>query len=102
MLQHFQELVGFDLQVVFIKAVEWKAKVIFYYIKQEVSRKKVKESIKLIEDAMEFQEPKAARMTGVCLLLLAYFDEEEEKMIQCFDVSNIIVKGAVTTPGEHV
>ena len=35
----------------------------------------VKESIKLIEDAMKFQELKATRMTGVCLLLLAYFDE---------------------------
>ncbi|CAB4030602.1 Hypothetical predicted protein [Paramuricea clavata] len=32
-------------------------------------------------DAMEFREPKAVKMTGVCLLLLAYFDEEEEQMI---------------------
>ena len=90
LLQHFQELMGFDLQAVFMEAVERKAKVIFDYIKQEVSRKKVKDSIKLIEDAMEFHEPKAAKMAGVCLLLLAFFDEEEEKMIKCFDVRNLI------------
>jgi hypothetical protein len=90
LLQHFQELMGFELHVVFMETVERKAEVIFDYMKQELSRKRVKDSVKLIEDAMEFQEPKAVKMTGVCLLLLAYFDEEEEKMIRCFDVSNII------------
>lgn len=38
---------------------------------------------------MEFRRQEAARMAGICFLLLAYFDEDEEKMIQCFDVSNI-------------
>jgi hypothetical protein len=90
LLQHFQELMGFELHVVFMETVERKAKVIFDYMKQELSRKRVKDSVKLIEDAMEFREPKAVKMTGVCFLLLAYFDEEEEKMIRCFDVSNII------------
>jgi glutaredoxin-related protein len=79
---------GFELHVVFMETVERKAKVIFDYMKQELSRKRVKDSVKLIEDAMEFREPKAVKMTGVCLLLLAYFDEE--KIIRCFDVSNII------------
>ena len=88
LLQHFYELMGFDLQAVFMEAVERKAKVIFDYIKQEVSRKKVNNSVKLIEDAMECHEPKAAKMAGVCLLLLAFFDEEEGKMIKCFDVRN--------------
>ena len=34
---------GFDLNVVFIEAVEQATKVIFDYIKQKVSRKKVKD-----------------------------------------------------------
>ena len=55
-------------------------------MKQELSRKRVKDSVKLIEDAIEFREPKAVKMTGVCLLLLAYFDEgggENDTMLQC-------------------
>lgn len=89
LLQHFEELMGFQLQAVFQKTVEQKSSVIYDYMKQEVSKKKVKQSIKLIEDTMALQESKAAIMAGVCLLLLAYFDEEEDNMIRFFDVSNI-------------
>lgn len=80
---------GFELQTVFLGNVERKAKVVYDYLNQDVSRKNVKDSLKLIEDAMEFRRQEAARMAGICFLLLAYFDEDEEKMIQCFDVSNI-------------
>lgn len=88
LLQHFEELMGFQLQAIFQKTVEQKSSVIFDYMKQEVSKKKVKQSIKLIEDTMACQESKAAIMAGVYLLLLAYFDEEEDNMIRFFDVSN--------------
>jgi hypothetical protein len=46
LLQHFQELMGFELHVVFMETVERKAKVIFDYMKQELSRKRVKDSVK--------------------------------------------------------
>ncbi|CAB3977263.1 Hypothetical predicted protein [Paramuricea clavata] len=86
MLQHFEELMGFNLQVILQRSLEEKASVIYDFMKQEhPSKKKVRESLLEIDTAMALDESKIPQMAGVYLLVLAYFGEPEDMMIRSYD-----------------
>ena len=88
MLQHFEDLMGFDLKIVLQQSLEEKASVIYDFMKQEyINKKKLKESLLEIDTAMAVENSKIPQMSGVYLLLLRYFGEQEDLMIRCFEVS---------------
>ena len=91
LLQHFDELMGFELAEIFQKTVEQKASIIFNFMKEDVPKKKVKDTVRLIENVAMSQDGKATVIAGVWSLLLSYFDEDVDHMIRYFDVSASIL-----------
>ena len=88
MLQHFEELMGFNLQVILQQSLEEKASVIYEFMeKQHMSKKRVRESLLEIDTAMEVDKSKIPEMAGVYLLLLSFFGEPEDMMIRSYDIS---------------
>ena len=96
-MQHFEQLMGFDLKVVLQRSLEEKAKVVYNFMKLEhSSQKKVKEALDKIDAAMETERSNIPQMDGVYLLLLAYFGESGNHMLRCFDVSiYVLIRGRI-------
>ena len=76
MFVHFEKLMGFKIQDVLQKSLQTKAGTIFEFMKSNGAQKaKVKQTLWHIEAAMSLEKSKAPQMTGVYLLLMAYFGE---------------------------
>ena len=95
LMQHFEQLMGFDLKVVLQRSLEEKAKLVYNFMKLEHShQKKVKEALDKMDAAMETERSNIPQMDGVYLLLLAYFGESGNHMLRCFDVSiYVLIRG---------
>ena len=82
MLLHFELLMGFKLQEVFNQSLEKKAKVTWEYLRQNhIQKKKIKQILWRIEAAMSSKNDQRPVAIGVFLLLLAYFEEDQELML---------------------
>lgn len=87
LLQHFEQLMGFNLQIVLQQSLEKKASAIYEFMKQErMKTKKVREVLLEIDTAMRQDDSKIPQTAGSYLLLLAFFEEPEDQMIRCYDV----------------
>ena len=92
MLLHFQELMGFNLKEVLNQSLQSKAVTIYNYMKKEhSSKKRVAEALTKIDKAIDVDKSDVPYVTGVYLLLPAYFNEPETLLINCYDVSKIII-----------
>ena len=90
MFVHFEKLMGFKIQDVLQKSLQTKAGTIFEFMKSNGAQKaKVKQTLWHIEAAMSLEKSKAPQMTGVYLLLMAYFGEPLDLTFKSdLDVSN--------------
>ena len=82
MLLHFELLMGFKIQEVLNQSLEKKAKVTLEDLRQNhIQKKKIKQIFWQIEAAMSSKNDQWPVAIGVFLLLLAYFEEDQELML---------------------
>ena len=83
MFLHFEQLMGFKIQEVMNESLERKAKVTLEYLRQNhIQKKKIKQILLQIVAAMSSKNDQRPVAIGVFLLLLAYFEEDQELMLR--------------------
>ncbi|KAJ8043353.1 hypothetical protein HOLleu_10404 [Holothuria leucospilota] len=89
LLQHFESLVGKSLEKTLLVEMQSRGKRVFDFLKCTSKQKSVRSCISSIEKGAKTVGNETPKTIGLVLLLLKHFEEESEKLIRFYKVSNL-------------